>query len=203
LFYLYIYNNNVWTSPDGTKSGLGSSHNYTNNISKKLINFINENNINNMVDTSCGDWNWMKLIKNDLCNYVGIDIVKNLINSHKLIYENEKINFINTDFLSYLKNQSDNSIDLILCRHTLEHLKTSYNIEFINECKRVCKYLFLTGYNNIEKLNSELPNSIYRPINLKLAPYYNILNEYYLEEFYDGPMDKYLSEMYMYIYKFN
>ena len=198
-----IYINDTWNmGQNETKSGLGSTIQFTENIRTKLIDFIKEKNINNMIDTICGEWNWMKLIKNDLCNYIGIDIVKDIVDQNNKLYSNNKIKFIHTDFLTFIKNQNDCSVDLILCRHTLEHLPSEYNINFLNECKRVCKYLFVTGYNDNNKLNSELPESIYRPINLKLEPYLNILNSYYDSEFYDGDNIAYCPEYIINIYNF-
>jgi len=145
----------------------------------------------------------MKYIKNEVPNYLGLDIVKDIVDKNNELYSNDSIKFIHTDFLSYIKTQEDNSIDLILCRHTLEHLPTEYNIEFLKECKRVCKYLFVTGYNNLDITNTQVPNTIYRPINLKLSPYLEILNPYYVDEFYDGPTYRFLSEMVMNIYYFS
>ena len=188
-----------------SKSGQGSTLARTEHIRDKLTSFIKGNNIQNMLDTSCGDWNWMKLIRDDLCNYTGIDIVKDIVDNHNTTYANEKTQFINTDFLSFIKNSPDNKYDLILCRHTLEHLPTEYNLEFISECKRVCKYLFLTGYNNPNRTNTDSFYDIqspYRPINLALAPYSNVLDPFFVEEFYDGPSDKYIPTDTMRIYRF-
>lgn len=151
-----------------------------------------------MLDTSCGDWNWMKLIKNELPDYTGLDVVGYLIDEHNHNYSNEKIKFVHEDFLSFIKKCPDKSFDLIFCRHTLEHLHTDYNLQFLNECIRKCKYLFVTGYNDMNVKNSELPISVYRPINLELEPYSYTLKEFYYEKFCDGNG----NEMYMYIYKF-
>jgi hypothetical protein len=198
-----IYTKDKWNmGQTESRSGLGSSLVYTEHIRKKLLEFINEKSIKTMVDTSCGDWNWMKLIKESLCTYVGIDIVKDIVDINNQRFSSNTITFVHNDFLSYLKQQPDQSIDLILCRHTLEHLPTEYNLNFLKECRRVCKYLFVTGYNNSSRVNAELPESIYRPINLTLYPYVNVLSPFYMSEFYDGPSNKYLSEMYMYIYQF-
>ena len=202
LMFSNIYTNDLWNmGQNESKSGLGSTINYAKNISKKIVDFIKEKQINNLLDTSCGDWNWMKYIKNDLCNYTGIDIVKHIIDNNNKLYSTDNIKFIHSDFLTFIKNQPDQSIDLILCRHTLEHLPTEYNITFFKECKRVCKYLFVTGYNEYDKCNIEL-KGIYRPINLKSTPYYEILNPFYDSEFYDGPSDIFLKEMIMNIYNF-
>jgi ubiquinone/menaquinone biosynthesis C-methylase UbiE len=197
-----IYKNNTWNETGESKSGLGSTLLFTENIRNKLIDFIKEKEIKNMLDTSCGDWNWMKLIKNELCDYTGLDVVKYLVDEHNEKYSSEKIRFKHVDFLTFLKTCPDNSFDLIFCRHTLEHLHTEYNLKFLKECSRVCKYLFVTGYNDMNVHNRDLPSSVYRPINLKLKPYSDVLSEYYYGEFYDGPVHEYKSEMYMYIYCF-
>lgn len=199
-----IYINDKWSMDQSeSKSGLGSTTKFTENVRKVLVNFIRENHINKMLDTSCGDWNWMKIIKNELCDYTGLDVVEHIIKTNNDKYSSNKIKFINCDFLSFIKNIPENqSYDLIFCRHTLEHLKTEYNLEFLNECKRVCKYLFVTGYNNINRKNEQLTANIYRPINLELEPYLSILEPYCYTKFYDGSYDEYKPEMYMYVYKF-
>ena len=181
---------------------MGSTQEFTIHIRNELIRFIKEKSIQKMVDTSCGDWNWMKFIKDDLPNYIGVDIVKNIVDVNNKLYSKDNITFIHTDFLTYIKSQKDKSIDLILCRHTLEHLPTEYNVDFLKECRRVCKYLFITGYNEFYRKNIDLPDSIYRPINLRVEPYSDIVKSFYSYEFYDGPINKYLPEMYMYVYDF-
>jgi ubiquinone/menaquinone biosynthesis C-methylase UbiE len=199
-----IYEKNKWgMGQSESKSGLGSTIKFTENIRKVIVDFIRENQINTMLDTSCGDWNWMKTIQNELCDYTGIDVVEQIIKTNNENYSSTKIKFINSDFLSFIKNiPKHQSYDLIFCRHTLEHLPTEYNIEFLNECKRVCKYLFVTGYKDINRKNTQLPENIYRPINLELEPYFNILEQHYYDKFYDGAHEPHTPETYMYIYKF-
>jgi ubiquinone/menaquinone biosynthesis C-methylase UbiE len=198
-----IYLNDGWNmGQNESKSGLGSTLLYTENIRKELVQIIQDKSISNMLDTSCGDWYWMKLIQNELCDYTGIDVVKKIVENNNNNFSNGKTRFVHSDFLTYIKNLPDKSIDLIFCRHTLEHLPSGYNISFLNEAKRVCKYLLVTGYNDINKKNIELLNSTYRPINLEFDPYSSILSQYNIYKFYDGPTNFYASEMYMYMYKF-
>jgi len=105
-----IYNNDVWNmGQNDSKSGLGSSDNFTKHIRKLLLEVIDKYNIQNMIDTSCGDLFWMKQILPSLnCNYTGIDIVKGIIDNNKK-YSTDKINFKHFDFLEYLKLLSDSS----------------------------------------------------------------------------------------------
>lgn len=200
-----IYTNNVWSmGQNDSKSGLGSTLMFTENIRKELVKIIADKKISKMLDTSCGDWFWMKLIQNDLCEYTGIDIVNEIIQKNNTNFSNDKTKFINCDFLSYIKTLPDKYYDLVFCRHTLEHLPSEYNIEVLNECKRVSKYLLVTGYNIIDIKNTELINNmIYRPINIELTPYSDILLPYFVEKIYDGPLNEYKPEMYIYLFYFD
>jgi ubiquinone/menaquinone biosynthesis C-methylase UbiE len=206
-----IYKNNDWNMGFGaqneSRSGLGSSFKYTEYIRKGLVNLIRDRDIKSMIDVSCGDWNWMKLIQNELCDYTGIDIVESVVNNNTMLYSNEKTRFYCKDFLTVLKGMPANSVDLVLCRHTCEHLPTEYNLEFINECKRVTKYLLLTTkkISLTEPKNSNLTLGVlaYRPINLDLTPYHEVLNNYFVEKLYDGPSSHYDHEMGIHLYKFN
>ena len=89
-----IYSNNTWNmGQNETLSGLGSTLSYTTSIRKSLVEIIKQKNIKNMIDTSCGEWNWQKQIKHELCDYTGIDIVKEVIDRNNTLYKNEKINW--------------------------------------------------------------------------------------------------------------
>lgn len=196
-----IYTLNKWRSNE-SRSGSGSTLEFTFSIKKFLIEFINVNSINTFLDASCGDWNWMKTIQSDLCDYTGIDIVEDIVKDNQIKYSNKKTKFLHDDFVNYLKKLPSNSIDLILCRHTLEHLPTKYNLDFIEETKRVSKYLLLTTHDLVSE-NNELPNCMYRPINLKLSPYKEKLNLFFCKSIYDGSIKNYTPETYIHLYSFN
>lgn len=203
-----IYKNNHWSmGQEDSKSGLGSSLEYTDSIMTNLVKIIKKNNIQNIIDTSCGDWYWMKLIRKQLdCKYIGIDIVNDIIQYNTNKYSDNNTIFIHGDFLNILKTATDKSIDLILCRHTCEHLPTDYVLEFIKEAKRTCKYLLLTTKTTdlVSPVNTDvvLTETPYRPINLHLPPYSTLLDEYYIDNIYDGPATKYDPEMFINLYKF-
>lgn len=198
--FMTIYNTNAWGSSE-SRSGIGSTSNYTQNIQQELSRLIKKHNINKIIDTSCGDWNWMKLIKHELPDYTGIDIVEKIVQINNEKYGCENIRFIHNDFLSYISNLPDQSIDLILCRHTLEHLPESYNNSFLNECIRVSKYLLVTTHELIDKnIDINYPNT-YRPINIRLEPYSHIM-KFFKERIYDGPMNNKIEAMYILLFDF-
>ena len=191
-----------------SKSGLGSSNDFTKHIRMTLLEVIKRYNIKNMIDTSCGDLYWMKTILPFIgCDYLGLDIVKSIIetnrNTTKSINSNHTIEFKHAPFLEYLETLPDRSVDLILCRHTCEHLPTEYILKFIQEAKRVSKYLLLTTHKHAAaNRDVELTQTPYRPINLNLPPYSNLLDSYQINSFYDGPQSHVRSEMYINMYQF-
>jgi hypothetical protein len=195
-----IYRNNIWGSRE-SKSGIGSTKNYTHHIKETLIGVIQQYNIKTMLDTSCGDWNWMRDIIEKLPNYTGIDIVEDIVDTNNRNFGKENIKFINSDFLSYIKRQQDKSIDLILCRHTLEHLPTNYNLEFLDLCKTKSKYLMVTTHSLVQSNKDLIYPNTYRPVNMNLYPY-NIIEKYLIDTRYDGPIHERLPEMNICIYYF-
>ena len=203
-----IYDENTWAmGQEESRSGKGSTVNFTLSVSYNLISCIEQYNIKNIVDTSCGDWHWMKYIQKNLCDYTGIDIVESVIKQNKEKYENETTKFLCMDFLSYLKSLPDTSVDLIFCRHTCEHLPKDYIFDFFIECKRVAKYLLLTSKKTTpdEICNKELefPSCTYRALDFDKPPFESFFKPYFLKEYYDGPTTTYDPQMCIYLYKFN
>jgi 2-polyprenyl-3-methyl-5-hydroxy-6-metoxy-1,4-benzoquinol methylase len=173
------YINDFWNMGDGeSKSGLGSSLLYTENFRKNLLNIIKKLNIEKIFDCSCGDWNWMKEIHHEFKEYIGNDVVEEIINVNNEKYSNDRIKFICGDMVKSLSIFSDSYFDLIICRHTLEHLPTNYVKNALSEIKKKSKFAIIT--NSTQDINIELVNFdgvSSRGINLNSEPYLNILNE--------------------------
>jgi 2-polyprenyl-3-methyl-5-hydroxy-6-metoxy-1,4-benzoquinol methylase len=176
------YVNNGWTQ-DGSISGLGSSLPYTENIRKVLVDIIKQNGIKTIWDCSCGDWHWMKEIKDELPNYIGNDIVDRLVEINNETYGSDTIRFQCGDMLEELRKLETMSIDLILCRHTLEHLPSDYAIDVVKEIHRVSKHSLITSnLNGNSEIDANGQNS--RPIDLEKNEYFAILGKP-IQRYYD------------------
>ena len=168
---------------DGPASGPGSSLDYTENIRTILLNIIKENGIKTIWDCSCGDWTWMKEIKDELPNYIGNDIVNELIAINTKEYGGDNIQFQCGDMLQELRKLDTMSIDLILCRHTLEHLPTEYAIDVVKEIHRVSKYSLITSNpNGNSEIDANGINS--RNVDLEKDGYFDILGKP-IQRYYD------------------
>jgi 2-polyprenyl-3-methyl-5-hydroxy-6-metoxy-1,4-benzoquinol methylase len=197
------FKNNSWHMGSGeSKSGLGSSLDYTVNFRNNLTRIISEYNINNIFDCSCGDWNWMKEIKDSLGFYIGNDIVKELIDKNNEKYKNDKISFVSNDMLTEMKKYENKYFDLVLCRHTLEHLNNKYVVDVIQEIKRVSKYAIITSSNN-SQLNKDInvDGVSSREINLDIIPYSDLLGKP-IEKFYDSKGENKNTGCFGYLYSF-
>lgn len=171
--FTQTYRENKWGSSE-SRSGEGSSLAYTESIRSLLLELIGEG-VDTIWDCSCGDWNWMKEIRESLPHYIGNDIVEDIVKVNTEKFGSDRIRFQSGDMLSSLKRIGDSSIDLVLCRHTLEHLPTDYSIEVVREIRRVSKWALITS--NTHSGNSPInPNGHNaRVINLERDEYYTIL----------------------------
>ena len=162
-----IYNSNYWGDSESV-SGPGSTLYYTEEIRKSLSQIINELSIESMFDAPCGDFNWMQHVVNkDKINYVGGDIVPEIVISNQKKYQNQtfkEFNIIEDDFPS---------ADLWICRDCFFHLPEADIIKSLkNFVKSDIKYLFTTTHiNDNEFMNTDIKTGGFRKIDLFLPPY--------------------------------
>lgn len=209
--YDSFYARNMWKPIEGgSKSGIGSGIKYSQSYSENLTKIIKEYKIKKIFDCSCGDWFWMQHIKEHFEYYVGNDVCEKVIEENQEKYASENIKFISNDMLSQMKLQKDLEFDLVICRHTFEHLPIEYNIKSIWEMKRISKYAIITSANLDYSIN-ENPEIVfnknfdppYKSVNLDLEPYARILPNT-VEKFWDSvPENKSSVGTFGYLYNFN
>lgn len=178
-----------------SRSGEGSNLEQTKIIREQLPVLLKKNNVKSLVDAPCGDWYWMRNIKIDIKEYIGIDIVEDLINKNNLNYANESIKFIKSNIV---KDDLPRA-DLILSRDCLVHLTFEDALNAIRNFKRSGSTFLLTTTFTERTSNNDLVGqyAFWRPLNLQLAPFcfpqpYEIINEQCTEG-NKGFMDKCLA----------
>tara|TARA_B100000927_G_scaffold288103_1_gene282136 strand:+ start:3121 stop:3909 length:789 start_codon:yes stop_codon:yes gene_type:complete len=141
-----IYQSNFWLGE--SRSGTGSELNVTKNIRAELPIIFKKFNIKKIFDAPCGDFNWMReFLKNYEIDYLGADIVKDIININKKKYENNKTKFKELDIIIDKLPKSD----LMICRDCLFHFSNSDIFSFFNNfLSSEIKYLLITSHLNQE-----------------------------------------------------
>jgi hypothetical protein len=164
-----IYKKNLWSSSE-SGSGEGSEIIYTESLRKWLIENIKLLEIKIFVDAPCGDFNWMKLVlpKVDI-NYIGLDIVENVIEKNKITYATNNINFE----ISNICEDRLPDCDIIMVRDCLFHLSyEDINKFLINLSNTNYKYLLTTTHTvNKDFENSNINTGDFRLIDLFSPPF--------------------------------
>ena len=160
-----IYNENGWKSNESI-SGPGSAYHRTYNLRKELVNLIKKYDITSVVDCPCGDLNWIKEILSTIPNYVGIDIVADLIKNNKKNFPN--LHFYVDDIItSNLLN-----CDLLIVRDLLFHFSQKNVKKAINNIKKNnIKYLLTSEIEDNTHINKNIRDGTWYPIALQNSPY--------------------------------
>ena len=119
-----------------------------------------------MLDIPCGDFNWMKNIELNLLEYIGADIVKEIVRLNNEKYSNDKRRFVCLDIIK------DNlpRADMVFCRDCLVHLSNDNVLKSIENIKRSnSKYLLTTTFTECE-INEDIVTGDWRIINLLKEP---------------------------------
>ncbi len=177
-----IHKENKWGSCE-TVSGHGSTLYETKTIRKEIPKLLKQFKIKSVLDAPCGDLNWIKHIKKNICDYFGVDIVEDLIKNNRKEYGSKKTKFALLD----LTKDPLPKKDLILCRDCLPHFSYD-NIKkaIINFKESGSKYLLTTTFTGI-KQNKNIKTGGWRKINLEEAPFnfpkpLKIINENHPDE---------------------
>ena len=165
-----IYHNETWKAPGkGTSvSGSGSDLINTNNLRKQLPEIIKHYHIQSILDIGCGDFKWMKSLDISSIEYIGIDIVPEIMQQNNLLFSSEKVKF---NVLDACKDHLPDA-QMVILRDCLVHLSLN-DIQLLlnNVLKNNAEYLLATTFTGITE-NKEIITGLWRPINLQIAPFY-------------------------------
>ena len=161
-----IFKRNAWNG-DSSVSGPGSNALQTRTLRNKLPFLLNEYGIKTILDIPCGDFNWMKMVNLKDLEYIGADIVKDMIKKNDSLYRKKNISFKHLDIM----NSSLPEVDLIICRDCLVHFSSSDIFStFNNICYSGSKYLLTTTFPSHIK-NTDIITGKWRTLNLEREPF--------------------------------
>jgi hypothetical protein len=165
-----IYKLNYWSGPFSNRSvsGYGSDKEATQNIVSDLESFIKQHKIKTILDIPCGDFSWMKNVNFNGAEYIGADIVEDLILSNKLSYTSESTSFKVMDVTSDLIPE----VDLVFVRDCFIHLSNQDVTKAISNIKRSKSCFFAaTTFSSEEVDNKNIITGDFRFINLLKKPF--------------------------------
>lgn len=164
-----IYKTNYWGSEESI-SGTGSEISQTELISNELPKIFQKYSVKTFLDAPCGDFVWMKrAIEKCNIDYIGADIVADLVELNNKSFSSESISFVHLDIC----NDNLPQADLMLCRDCLFHLSfadiKSFFIKFSNSN---IEYLLLTNHKQFEKKfkNLDIKTGDFRMLDLFSEP---------------------------------
>ncbi len=162
----YIYKNNHWLGQYSI-SGQGSDDSQTEEIRARLPKIISDYHIQSLLDLPCGDFNWMGKLDLNLQQYIGGDIVEEIIQQNQAKYTNNQREFLKLDIIE----DDLPTVDLIFCRDCWVHFSFEDVLKSIHNIKRSnSKYLLTTTFTDCE-YNEDIVTGDWRIINLKQEPF--------------------------------
>lgn len=157
-----------------SRSGPGSTIEYTANVRALLARALREHSIATWIDAPCGDCNWQPTVDGiDKVQYLGLDIVPNVIEANTKRYANrDNLKFAVLDFAA---NALPFGPDLVLCRDMVQHntllagTRTYANFEASG-----AKYLVTTSHfrgSPEQTSNVDITPGDWYAVNLFLPPF--------------------------------
>ena len=165
-----VFEINDWSSSE-SKSGMGSTLEFTENTRAELPAIFEKYNIKRVLDVACGDFNWMKEVVGTLDYYKGTDIVKPLVDRNNEKYRiPNKVEFECNDIIDHFNPIGE--FDAIIAKDVLVHFPTEKVLQTLENFKKSgIKYIFLTHFNKIDTNVNIESFGLWRPINFNLEPF--------------------------------
>lgn len=163
-----IYRTNLWGGGESV-SGLGSALEETERLRIAIPRLLAAVGARSILDIPCGDFGWLSHANLGSVQYIGADIVAELVEGNRTRFERPGANrqFMNLD----LTCDPLPEVDLVLCRDCLVHLSWA-NIArvFANLKRSGSRHLLTTTFVDSEE-NRDIADGDWRPLNLQRPPF--------------------------------
>lgn len=164
-----IWRNNYWGSEESL-SGPGSTLEQTENLRRKMPVMFDEMGIKSVFDAPCGDMHWMQhVLKDANFNYLGGDIVGELVSINNKNFANSQVCFIKFDMTA----DTFPAADVWLCRAAFYHLSNrDVYLALEQFAASNIKYILTTNCITEEHhINKDIATGDWRSLNLMLPPF--------------------------------
>ena len=164
--FRHAYRHNLWAGAE-TPSGPGSSAAQTAVVARILPELCRRYAVRTLLDLPCGDLHWMAGVELPGVQYVGGDLVPEVVADAVRRYASPNRRFLTLDITSSALPPAD----LLLCRDCLVHLSYVDIASAIDNLRRSeIPYLLTTTFQS-ETESQDIVTGDWRPINLQAPPF--------------------------------
>ena len=156
----------IYHHPDSV-SGAAATLAETEQLRAALPRIVREHSVRSVLDIPCGDFHWMQYVPLADVDYIGADIVPEIVAENRKRHANDRRKFV---LLDATRDELPR-IDLIHCRDLLIHLSN-------NDCRAALanfvasgSRLLLTSHFADRTDNPDIVSGDFRPINLTRPPF--------------------------------
>jgi hypothetical protein len=162
-----IYRRGEWRCGGDSRSGLGSTMERTGVIRAELPRILAELGIDSLLDAGCGDLGWLITVELPLREYVGVDVVGELIEAHRRAHGGAGRRFALAD----ITRDPLPRCDAILCRDALIHLSNRDVARALRNFRASgARWLLATTHAGVE-VNIDIRSGSFRLVNLERPPF--------------------------------
>jgi hypothetical protein len=161
-----IYQQNAWGDPESL-SGPGSTMARAADFIDELVALLKYLDTHVLLDAACGDFHWAGPVADAVENYIGLDVVPDLIVRHQRANTKPGRRFVCGDLTGDALPQAD----VILCRDCLVHFSFHDIVRALRNFQRSgSRYLLTTTFIELGA-NDNISTGAWRPLNLQAAPF--------------------------------
>ena len=131
-----------------------------------LQDFLTNNRIHSVVDLGCGDWQLSQHIDWGDCSYIGIDVVRSVIETNQKRFGRHNRTFLCADPVTDTSRVP--SAELLLVKDVLQHLSNE-NAQKILTLTNQFRFLLIT--NAYAPINDDCKNGDTRPLDIREQPF--------------------------------
>ena len=165
LFTRY-HKENFWNDQESV-SGSGSNYKNTGKLVAELRPMLDALGIQSVLDIPCGDFQWMSRVDLEGINYVGGDVVKEMIERGENIHGKACVKFRHIDLLGMALPTSD----IVLCRDCLVHFSfRDVGLALLAIKRSGAKYLATTHFPAARR-NYDIVTGDWRRLNFTVPPF--------------------------------
>jgi len=161
-----IYARREWGDSESV-SGPGSGLARTVGVRDELIRLLQELEVETFLDAGCGDFHWLCVAALPVREYVGVDVVRQLIDELEVHQAAPGRAFLQAD----ITRDRLPRVDFVLCREVLMHFPDHDVFAAVSNLKRTrARWLLTTTFVDRER-NDAIELGSWRPLNLEAPPF--------------------------------